>query len=237
MGVRTGALENSQGGGSGEGRHPEEQAVEEHSECEQIRSPVDLTSENLLRCHGACGAENVAIARQALDSSLVQSLRQTKVENLHLSRVRDHHVAQLQVAVNDARSVRRSQAQRDPGADPHDPVHVGEGPGLPMIEGSTVDEFHDEPCVVFQLDPIVDLHDGRVAQLGQRARLQPQPGLGSRVGRALEHSFQSDSASQSVVERAPDLAHSSTSETPFDAVGTDPRGDVMVRTGECAGPF
>ena len=106
---------------------PRDHLVEHRPEGEHVGAGVDLLPLELLRRHVLDGADHGALGRQAparrvgVDvisptSPAADRFREPEVEELH-ARPREHHVAGLQVAMDDPLPVRRVQGVGDLRAD------------------------------------------------------------------------------------------------------------------------
>ena len=113
-------------------------------------------------CHG------MLPSRRLLPSGRVERplecLRQTEVEELH-SRLREHHVARLQVAVDDSLPVRLVERVRDLDSEAKHLLRRESSPGEAILERLPLEELHDEVLDPAFAPDVVERADMRVRKL------------------------------------------------------------------------
>ena len=209
-------VERLDAGLTAEGRFPRQHLVEQRAEGEEVAARVHVAPPHLLGRHvggGAKDAPGVRVApRRRVGSALegrsrTQQLGEAEVDDLGVSRLGEHHVLRLQVAVNDAARVRLDQAlghldrevERAGGLDRGARDRGGERPAAHQLHG-------DEGRSLGLVD-LVDHRDGGVRERGSRARflLEPSLLLGLAHGGGAEH-LERDLPAQRRVEGAVDDA-------------------------------
>jgi hypothetical protein len=208
------------------GRHLEQHATE----SEQVGAGVRLPPLELLRRHVLVGAEDRALRRQRLahrrrcgearrvpdDRGL--GLGQTEVEQLRAF-LRQHDVARLQVAVNDALTVRLVQRVCDLDRVTEQLV-VRQRPALETRgEGLALQVFHDEIVDAVLVADVEQRADVRVGQRRDRSRLalHPLSQVGVRRQVRRQH-LDRHRATEPWVLRLVDLTHPAGSELAGDLV-------------------
>src|ERR1019366_7313187 len=96
---------------------PVQHLVQNDSDSEEVAAPIDLLTEDLLRRHIGDGPDNLSGNTKARGRHVSGTgpaagrnpLGQTEVQNLYVAVSADHDVGGLEIAVNDARVVRRAQ--------------------------------------------------------------------------------------------------------------------------------
>ncbi len=161
---------------------------------------------------------------QPIEERIVDVLRDAEVEELRrddtIGASREEDVRWLDVAVNDARSVRGLERGEDRPGHLERPLH-GEPalPLQPLVEVLPLEELHDHEGLLLVDACVEDLRDGGVVDLGRGHRL-PKEAL-DEVGahpEALDHHLEGHLLSQDAVGRHVDPPHSALPEQPFDAV-------------------
>ena len=161
----------------------------------------------------------MACARIGIDHA-----RETEVKNLDLVLGREHHVARLQIAMDDPFLVRRFEGvEHLPG--------MGDGfverhgaPLQPRGQRLAVDELENQItrlAGVGDFEP-VNRADVRVAQCGENLRFAFEPGDAFGVVRdEIGEGLDGDVAVQSRVTGFVDLAHAACAQLGLDLVGPD----------------
>jgi hypothetical protein len=145
-------------------------------------------------------------------------LREAKVEQLH-SRLRQHHVSRLEVAVDDAGAMRGVQSRRD--LHPHGQHRTDRKRSLqkPLRESLSVGQLHDEEMPSGDLLERVKGGDVRVAHRGQRLCLALKARDALLVLEELVwQDFDRNLASELRVLRPIDLSHPARAERREDLV-------------------
>ena len=79
----------------------------------------------------------------------------------------------------------RVDGPRDLDEEPDAPTHVEPPVVAPAVDRDAVDELHDEVVEAVDLAEVVDAHDARMVEAGQRARFIT--GGADRIDRGLGH--------------------------------------------------
>ena len=139
----------------------------------------------------------------------LESLRQSEVEQLH-ARLRQHHVAGLQIAVDDALPVRLVESVGDLDAEAERLIERQRALRQPVRERLALEILHDEILDFALASDVVQRADVRMREGGDRLRLafEPLARLGRRGQPARQH-LDGDGPVEPGVERLVDLAHSS----------------------------
>ena len=153
-------------------------------------------------------------------------LREAEIEQLR-ARLRQHHVARLQIAVDDARAMRGVERACDVNRDAQRFVHRqtwafgARRLRKPRLERLAVQQFHHEERRALMVADVEQRTDVRMAQRGDDPRLAVEPFAQRGIHRELggQH-FDRDRAIEPHVPRAIHLAHTTRAE----------RGDDFVRT-------
>ena len=165
-------------------------------------------------------------SRRLLHSGRVERpldcLRQTEVEELH-SRLREHHVARLQVAVDDSLSVRLVERVRDLDSEAKHLLRRESSPGEAILERLPLEELHDEVLDPAFAPDVVERADMRVRKLRDRAGLALEA-LAHLFGggETFRKDFDRDASIEAGVARPVDLAHAARSEQREDLVRPQP---------------
>jgi len=133
--------------------------------------------------------------------------REPEIEHLDVARARDHHVARLEIAVDDRRFVRRDEHGRDLLRD----VQLRRAVQPPIdrfAEVLAVDQFEHEPVVIVLAQVVVRAADVGVIELGEDAGF-PQESRARVVVELLVGAdrLQRDAALERLVDRGVDFAH------------------------------
>ena len=158
----------------------------------------------------------VSVAADALGR--LPLLRQAEVDQLRASRVRDHHVRGLEVAVHDAVRVRFREplGHLDRQVEGAGRAHAARHQ---RRERPAADELHGDEGRPLALVDLVDDADGRVGERRGRARLQAQAALALRVvARTGDQHLQGHLPPEPQVGRAVDDAHAALADLPGDPV-------------------
>ena len=166
--------------------------------------------------------------------SVWRERRETEVHDPHRAVRRDHHVLRFEVAVDDPGAVRGCQAP--PRQAEHAQDLVARPPLLfqPDRDRVAFDQLHrDEHAPVGRAD-VVDGHQVRMGELGDRLRLAHHPRRLDVVGIGVAaHDLDGDLSIQLGIVRGVDLAHSAPSHELEQAVAPHHRpGAVSVDRAE-----
>ncbi|PRQ03464.1 hypothetical protein ENSA5_14940 [Enhygromyxa salina] len=184
----------------GVGPRAVERLVERNTKRELIAGRVGQAAAQLLGGHvrgrtheraGLCHARGRQRRAPRRGPALVVALdraRDTKVHHPHAPVVPDHHVVGLEVPVNDALGVSRSEPLARRHEHREDLVSatrrlVGP-PRQPSAEPDPLDVGHDDEGRVLDLADLVDRHDVRVGELGHGLGLDDQ--ASAQLGVALD---------------------------------------------------
>ena len=150
--------------------------VERHGKAELIAARVDVAAAPDLGRHVGRRADDGTFAGDVVGGRGGAVPGQTEVGDEHTTVVADEHVVGLEVTMNEAAIVRRSQPASCLGEHVED---VGNGRRLvePVAKRRAVDELHgDEHAVVVGPD-VEHRHHVGMRELGERPRLAQQPSL------------------------------------------------------------
>ena len=164
-----------------EGAARGEHLVEQRAEREDVRAVIHRLAFGLLGRHVRDGAHDRALNRlRALGQYRLahiggaggagHQLGKAEVEHLDAARVAHHHVARLEIAVNDTRGVGRCQRVGDLDAACDCRVQRQRFPADHLVEGLALDQLHRDEVAVACLRDLVDRDDVRVVQ--RRGRLR-----------------------------------------------------------------
>ena len=213
--------------------------VEHRSQGEDVGAGVGRPALDLLRRHVRQRAEQCPFPRQVgrglrgLELAPAGSadergdhLGQAEVEELH-ARPRQHHVAGLQVAVNDPLAVRRVQGTGDLDAAAQRLVERQGTSSETILERFTLEQLHHQEVVLALATDVEERADVRVREPGDRPRLllESLAGFGRR-GPMQGQDLDRDGPIEAGVARLVDLAHSARPERREDLVRPE------ARTGE-----
>ncbi|MEJ7732564.1 MAG: hypothetical protein WKG00_25585 [Polyangiaceae bacterium] len=168
--------EDGQRVAAGERRAPGEAAVEDAAQGEDVGAHVDLRfTARLLRGHEARRAHEhprprqAAVARLAADEAgdaEVQDLRATDV------RLDQHHVARLEIAVDDAALVQHLQRLGDALRQAHALADAHPATRQPRAQRLALQPLHGQPGQALVGEPVGHVaDDARVAEPGEHRRL------------------------------------------------------------------
>ena len=208
-----------------ERRFPTQQLEEQAPEAEDVGAWVDAFAAHLLRGHvrrrpdeaARIGVVEGRRFRPAVhDPGRLEHLGQTEVDDLGVTRLGDHDVRRLEVAVHDAVSVslgeRLGQLHRDTEGGPTSERAIP----YPRLQRVAPDQLHRDVGHSVRLVDLVDDRDRRVLQGGSRPRFREQPAaqLGVLDQLGGEH-LESHQALQSRVAGAVDDSHSAVTQLFF----------------------
>ncbi len=216
-------------------RGPAGERLEERAaERPDVRAAVHGAAARLLGAHVGSGSEDDARLGAALGQSrrllaggmrrACEGLREAEVEDLHAPFRGDDHVRGFQVAVNDARVVRRFERRSDLPEDRERFAHRHRSLGDPLGERLTLDELEGKHVrAPGRLDSI-DRCDIRVIERREQSRLplpadEPLRVFFELCGEDLECRV----SPESLVSREPDLSHAASPERAHDDVSSDAR--------------
>ncbi len=220
--------------------------VEDHAKGKQIGARVERLPERLLRRHVRNRAERRARAGQVAlrrgrrrrgqggfgrRLEVRQHLRQTEVEHLGVTAPGHEDVGRLDVAMDDARSVRGVErvGNLDPKLDQlferHRPV------ADPVFQRLAFEKLHrDEPLPAVLAD-LVNRADVRMVQRRRGARLAHEAvGRGAIAGQLIGQELQRDVTAKQKVLGAIDDAHSAAAEHLENAIVRDSLADHRFAT-------
>ena len=191
-----------------------QELVEDETEAELVGAEVHRAASRLLRGHVARGADDDP--RRRLRQGLrevargggAERLGEAEVEDLHGAVARDHEVLGLQVAVNQARLVRRREPLRHLAQQLEGLPDGKEAARGDMPERLALDELHGEERLAPRLADLEDRDDVPMVQGRRRAGLADEApkvlGVGEEVG--PEH-LDRDLAPEPLVAGPVDLSH------------------------------
>ena len=160
-----------------------------HAEGEDVQPAILRVEFDLLRRHemGRAGQD----VRQG-DPGVVQELGQAEIQDLDLvfagGFLLHHDVLQGQVAMQETLLVGVAHGVTNLDSQGH---HFLDGKFLvagQVVEGSSVNQLHDEARLVVGLAEGIDGHDAGMVHVGHRFALLAEPGFERRIGRTVfEH--------------------------------------------------
>ena len=159
------------------------------------------------------------------------AFREPEVRQARRTRLVDHHVRRLDVAVHDAARVQRVQPRRDVG---HHADHVRERERTvareTSLEGLAADERHREVRAALGLAGVRDRHQVLVPDLAGRARLVDEPLPERLVGRELgaQH-LERDLVALGFADGAEDDAHPALAQPFLESIGAESRARFQIR--------
>ena len=220
--TRTGsALERSRSG---------HHLIEHRSQRPEVAARVGLLAFELLRSHveerahdRTVGGERLGDGRRlaaGAGGSRLECLRQTEVE--HLDAVaRQHHVAGLEVAVDDAGAMGGGHRLCDLAAERDHVIDRQCAARQSILEGLALEVLHDQEVHAVLGADVVERADVRMAELRDRPRLAPQPLTQQRIlGELPRQHLDRHLALEARVARAIDLSHAALAAQRHDLVGT-----------------
>jgi hypothetical protein len=148
--------------------------------------------------------------------------REAEVQHLHVARRRDHHVAGLQIPVDDARFVSGDEHGRDLFGNPQflrpvDPVLVR------LLQVLAVDQFENEPVMFAGAQVVVRAADVGVIELGENPCFAEKARLGILIQASVDADrLQGDAALQRLVDGGIHFAHASGAKRVQDSIVGDP---------------
>jgi hypothetical protein len=199
--------EQRDGVAADEGRAPREAAEEHAAERVHVRARVDATrGAGLLRRHVRGRAEREAGAREV--AAVVRHARDAEVEELRAQRItpREHDVAGLQVAVDDAARVRRAERLGDALREAERVRERERLAAEASVEVLAVDPLHREERLAVREHAVgVVLHDRRVIERGEHVGLAGEARDGGR--RRVVEDLHGDARARRAIVGLPDDAH------------------------------
>ncbi len=177
-----------------------EHLVEHDPERVEIAGRADALAERLLGADVVGGAEHAPVGGEAV---LLEGARDAEVGHLRAAVLVDQHVLRLDVAVHDALVVGGLQRAGDLDRVGERLGHVEPAQAadarLERLAGDVLE--HDERRATILAD-VDHLHDVRVVELGDGARLAPEPlELGGVAGHGPQHRLDRNGALEHLVER------------------------------------
>ena len=166
-----------------EGRLAHEHLVDDEAQAVDVALDRRLLALDPLRRDIHRG--RVELGRRAI---LFWRARDAEVGDLCVVVRVEQDVRRFEVGVDDALRVRERETIRDLDRDPHGIARLERTRALdPSLERATREVFHDDVRKVVDLTNVVDRHDVRMGDLGERPRFLHEPaaqravGCGSRV--------------------------------------------------------
>ena len=175
---------------------------------------VPMNAPVFVTCRSGPSVVFVGVASALLRRVVLREPRQAEVHHAYGAVLRDHHVLRLEVAVDDARRVRRRQSASGGEEDVQDlPASCAARRAQPLLDRLPVDQLHRDEHAVAERAGVVDGDDVRVREAGDGARLAEQP-RATLAGAAVEplHDLEGDAAVQLRVVSRVDLAHAAAPE-------------------------
>ena len=206
------------------GQHLEQHAAER----EEVGARVRFEPFDLLRSHVLERAENGALRGDARrrrrrhragagDRRRVR-FREAEVEQLR-ARLRQHHVAGLQIAMDDASAMRRVERRRHLNRDRQGLSGRQRALRQSVPQRFSVEQFHDEERGAVVLADVVKRTDVRVGQLGDRACFAVESLAKLRIGgERVGQDFDRDRPVEPRIPRFEHLAHAARAERSEDLV-------------------
>jgi hypothetical protein len=166
------------------------------------------------RRHGRRERVRVALRRVRDDRlGLVRRFRETKVEHLHDAVIAHHHVVELEIAVDDSRSVRARERAGDVARAPQCLGRRQRAARELRAERLAVDELHHDEREPIDLVDLVDRADVRMAHRRGAAGFAEEQPLVALVGEvARREDLDRHVTPQLLVERFVDHAHAALAE-------------------------
>ena len=159
-----------------------EHLVKQHAGREDVRARIDAFAARLLRRGiGSRAVRNANFGEVGVMNSAwagafaIQKFRQAKVENLRLTRRRHHHVAGLDVAMNDAARVRRSQRVGDLDRDRKRAAQIQRPARDKLAHVLPVDELHRNKVDAADIVEIKNRADVWMIERGCEPRFALEP--------------------------------------------------------------
>ncbi len=212
---------------------PRRHLVEHRAQREDVAPRVALSALQLLRRHVRHRPQNHPRLRHVLRRGRGRSqalhrrdrnenFGQAEVEKLD-SRLRDHRIGRLQVAVDDPLAVRRLEGRGDLGSEPQCLIEGQQPSGEAFCKGLPLEQFHHEVLDAVLIPDIVERADVRMRELRDRLGLplEPLPHVG-RGGQALREHFYRDGTLETGVPRPVDFSHPSGPDGRENFVGAEP---------------
>ena len=180
-------------GRSAERPRPRDHLVEHRAERKDVGPGIAFAAFNLLRCHVLKRAENRTLCREiggrgregrfggARDHQRAR-LRQTEVQQLR-AHLREHDVAGLQIAMDDARPVGSVESRRDLDRNGERLADRDRALRQPIGERLAFEVLHDEVGCPGLFADVVQRTDMRMVELGNRAGFAIEALTRLRVGR------------------------------------------------------
>ena len=221
---------------AGERLAPGDHLVEHGAERENVRARVGLLALELFRRHVLEGPEDrsglrevrgAGDGRQRRQARLLRHgghrLGESEVEQLH-ARLREHHVAGLQVPVHDPLPVRLVERVGDLDPEAQRLVERERALAQAVAERFALEELHDEVLGLALASHVVQRADVRMRQLGNRLglALEALAGLGRR-GQVRRQDLDGDGPLEPRVLSPVDFPHAARADRRQDFVRTELR--------------
>ena len=207
--------------------------VEQRAKREDVAALVGLAPLELFGSHVLIGADDAAgpgqgrghrrSGTQSRATNRWMQLREAEVEQLRTA-LGQHHVARLQVAVNDALAMRLVERVGDLDAG----LERLRDPQRALLETLrerfTFEVLHDQEISSVLMPDVIERADVRVVQAGDSLRFEFQPRAQRRIRRDLRgQDFDRDRSAKTRIGRLVDLTHPPSSHAIDDLIRTEPR--------------
>jgi hypothetical protein len=172
------------------------------------------------------GAEDGAGPGKVRIDAVGDELGEPEVEDLCMTRGRDHDVAALQVPVDDPLGVSLGEPFGDLPAEPHR-LSQAEAPVADSpTEGLPLHQLHDDPVAVLAFEDLVDVDDGWVVEPGRHPGFAAKARGCDRIGQPGQQVLDRQRTLERLVEGTVHDPHAAGAQPHFDPVVTDPRREI-----------